>query len=108
MALVQGLDVRSKQADFPTSTPGRAASKSLVGSKYFSATDRRPVILFDGVCNMCNSGVNFMLDWDREGRFRFAALQSEAGRKLLERAGRHPGMRTHAGSLRHALGSAST
>lgn len=31
-----------------------------------------------------------MLDWDREGRFRFAALQSEAGRALLRRAGRSP------------------
>lgn len=31
-----------------------------------------------------------MLAWDREGRFRFAALQSEAGRALLRRAGRSP------------------
>jgi predicted DCC family thiol-disulfide oxidoreductase YuxK len=47
---------------------------------------------YDGVCNLCNGGVNFMLDWDRpsqlKGEFRFAALQSEVGRALLRRGGR--------------------
>ena len=41
-----------------------------------------------GVCNLCNGAVNFMLDHDTEGRFRMAALQSEAGRTLLESCGR--------------------
>ena len=58
-------------------------------SKVFSV-DERPVILFDGVCNLCNGGVNFALDWDPEGAFRFAALQSETGKALLQRAGRRP------------------
>lgn len=58
-------------------------------SAYF-AKDTRPIILFDGVCNLCNGGVNLMLDLDRRGAFRFAALQSAAGRSLLERCGRHP------------------
>jgi predicted DCC family thiol-disulfide oxidoreductase YuxK len=44
----------------------------------------QPVILFDGVCNFCNGAVNFVLDQDRKEIFRFASLQSEAGRKLLE------------------------
>ncbi|CAM6092037.1 unnamed protein product [Calypogeia fissa] len=57
------------------------------GDSYF-LTDARPVILFDGVCNMCNGGVNFMLDNDKEGKLRFAALQSEAGRALLVKSGR--------------------
>lgn len=56
---------------------------------YF-ATDKRPIILFDGVCNMCNGGVNFCLDWDKTGELRFAALQSEAGRALLVKSGRRP------------------
>ena len=47
-------------------------------------------VLFDGVCNMCNGGVNFMRDWDKQGLYRFAALQSAAGRKLLQRSGRSP------------------
>lgn len=59
------------------------------GDSYFM-TDTRPVILFDGVCNMCNGGVNFMLDNDKEGKLRFAALQSEAGRALLVKSGRAP------------------
>jgi len=57
-------------------------------------TDERPIILYDGVCNLCNGGVNFMLDWDspneERGNFRFAALQSEVGKALLQRSGRRP------------------
>jgi predicted DCC family thiol-disulfide oxidoreductase YuxK len=59
------------------------------GAEYF-ATDVRPIILYDGVCNLCNGGVQFMLDWDKQGRARFAALQSPAGRSLLQRSGRAP------------------
>ena len=66
-----------------TSLPMRA------GDAYF-ASDDRPIILFDGVCNLCNGGVQFVLDFDTAGRTRFAALQSDAGRALLERAGRSP------------------
>jgi len=44
---------------------------------------QQPVILFDGVCNFCNSAVNFLIRQDKKKFFRFAALQSEAGRKLL-------------------------
>ncbi len=49
-----------------------------------------PVVLFDGVCNFCNRSVNFILDHDRRKRFRFAALQSDAGQTVL----RHFGLRT--------------
>jgi len=45
------------------------------------------VVLFDGVCNVCNSYVNFIIDRDRRGRFRFASLQSEAGRRLCKAHG---------------------
>ena len=40
-------------------------------------------ILFDGVCNLCNGFVQFIIRHDAAGRYRFAALQSEAGRALL-------------------------
>ena len=43
-----------------------------------------PVILFDGVCNLCNGFVQFVIARDRARRFRFAALQSVAGRRLLD------------------------
>jgi predicted DCC family thiol-disulfide oxidoreductase YuxK len=45
------------------------------------------ILLFDGACNFCNGAVNFIIDNDRSGRFRFASLQSEAGRKLLRSVG---------------------
>ena len=41
------------------------------------------MILFDGVCNLCNGAVNFVLQHDKKGIFRFASLQSEAGQQLL-------------------------
>ena len=42
-----------------------------------------PVLLFDGVCNLCNASVQWVLLHDRNGVFRFAALQSETGQALL-------------------------
>lgn len=44
---------------------------------------KRPVILFDGVCNLCNSAVQWVIERDKEGRFDFAALQSDAARREL-------------------------
>ncbi|SHJ82186.1 Predicted thiol-disulfide oxidoreductase YuxK, DCC family [Hymenobacter daecheongensis DSM 21074] len=40
-------------------------------------------ILFDGVCNLCNGFVQFIIRHDAAGRFRFAALQSAGGQALL-------------------------
>lgn len=44
----------------------------------------QPVILFDGLCNFCNAGINFIIKQDKKKIFRFAALQSEAGQYLLQ------------------------
>lgn len=41
------------------------------------------IILFDGVCNFCNSSINFVIDHDPEKHFKFAALQSEIGQEIL-------------------------
>jgi predicted DCC family thiol-disulfide oxidoreductase YuxK len=41
------------------------------------------IILFDGVCNLCNGFVQFIIEHDPAGRFQFTALQSEAGQALL-------------------------
>jgi predicted DCC family thiol-disulfide oxidoreductase YuxK len=43
----------------------------------------KPLILFDGVCNFCNAGVNFIIRQDKQKNFLFAPLQSEAGQKIL-------------------------
>ncbi|HCU23476.1 MAG TPA: thiol-disulfide oxidoreductase [Deltaproteobacteria bacterium] len=44
-------------------------------------------VLFDGVCNLCNSSVTFILRRDPKKFFRFAALQSPTGRSLAEKFG---------------------
>jgi len=50
-----------------------------------------PVLLFDGVCNLCNGIVRFVIRRDPPpGRFRFAAIQSDAGRRLLVAHGLPP------------------
>jgi predicted DCC family thiol-disulfide oxidoreductase YuxK len=45
------------------------------------------VVLFDGVCNLCTGSVRFIIARDPGARFRFAALDSEAARRLLEECG---------------------
>jgi predicted DCC family thiol-disulfide oxidoreductase YuxK len=47
----------------------------------------RPVVLFDGVCNLCNSAVQWLIARDPEGRFAFASLQSRAAHEVLAAAG---------------------
>jgi len=44
-----------------------------------------PILLFDGVCNLCNASVQWILKHDKDGLFRFTALQSETGQALLAR-----------------------
>ena len=50
----------------------------------------RPVLLYDGVCNLCDGAVQFVVRHDPDGRFLFASLQSEAAQPYLDRAGRDP------------------
>ena len=46
--------------------------------------EKHPILLFDGVCNLCNGAVQFIIERDEDGFFRFASLQSDAAKKLLE------------------------
>jgi predicted DCC family thiol-disulfide oxidoreductase YuxK len=45
----------------------------------------KPVILFDGICNLCTGSVQFILKRDKEKKFLFASLQSNYGQELLKR-----------------------
>ena len=54
------------------------------------ATADGPIILYDGVCGLCNRLTRFVLARDRPGRFRFAALQSAFASEILARHGRDP------------------
>ena len=53
-----------------------------------------PEILFDGVCNLCNASVNFVIDRDPDGLFQFAALQSQFAEGLVEQFGVGQGLDT--------------
>ena len=45
------------------------------------------ILLFDGVCNLCISVVNFTIKRDTKEKFKFASLQSESGQALLKKFG---------------------
>ena len=49
-----------------------------------------PVIVYDGVCLLCSRWIRFLLQHDIEGRYVFAAMQSESGRHLLHEHGLDP------------------
>lgn len=49
-----------------------------------SEENKHAVILFDGVCNFCNSRINFIIRHDKHDYFRFAPLQSEVAKKILK------------------------
>lgn len=66
----------------PTSTTSRDA---LLRNKGYRPGDN--VVIFDGVCAMCNSGVDFVMRNDTKDQFKFAALQSETGKALTEKFG---------------------
>jgi predicted DCC family thiol-disulfide oxidoreductase YuxK len=59
-------------------------------SEAASATAGAPIILYDGVCGLCNRLNRFVLARDPAGRFRFAALQSALAAEVLTRHGRDP------------------
>ena len=46
------------------------------------------IVLFDGVCNLCSSSVQFILKRDRKRRFLFGSLQGNAGQRYLQRFNR--------------------
>lgn len=50
-------------------------------------TGGKKVILFDGVCNLCNRAIQFVIKRDKKDVFRFAALQSETGRRFIAERG---------------------
>jgi predicted DCC family thiol-disulfide oxidoreductase YuxK len=49
-----------------------------------------PIILYDGVCGLCNRLVQFLLKHDKRSRLRFASLQSDFAAKVLQRHGLDP------------------
>lgn len=52
--------------------------------------ERQHLVLYDGVCGLCNRLVRFILARDRQELFHFATIQGDFGRALLSRHGRNP------------------
>jgi predicted DCC family thiol-disulfide oxidoreductase YuxK len=50
-----------------------------------NAIEGRALLLYDGVCALCNGSVNFLMKHDRLDRFRYAPLESDLGRGMLAR-----------------------
>jgi len=50
----------------------------------------KKIILFDGVCNLCDAVVQFVIEHDKNDLFRFVALQSELGQEILKHIGINP------------------
>jgi predicted DCC family thiol-disulfide oxidoreductase YuxK len=67
----------------PLLMPSEASSAGSPGSGH-------ALVLFDGVCNLCNGSVQFIIDRDPRGYFLFAALQSATALPALERCARGP------------------
>ena len=47
----------------------------------------KKIILFDGVCNLCNTAVQFIIEHDKKDVFRFVALQSDLGQEIIKHIG---------------------
>ncbi|PHS05527.1 MAG: thiol-disulfide oxidoreductase [Kordia sp.] len=52
-----------------------------------SLPKNKKIILFDGVCNLCNSSINYVIDHDKQDVFRFVSLQSDLGETIQEYLG---------------------
>lgn len=55
-----------------------------------AAPDPNTIILYDGVCGLCNRLVQFVLKRDASGHFRFASLQSDFASRILRQHGLYP------------------
>lgn len=49
--------------------------------------ENKKIILFDGVCNLCDNTVQFIIKHDKEDIFRFVALQSDLGQEIIKHIG---------------------
>jgi len=45
--------------------------------------ENKSIILFDGVCNLCNASINFLIKHDKKAQFLFASFQSDAAKEIM-------------------------
>lgn len=77
-----------------TSVVRRRGSKFVVPavstSSYSTLSPVKNLVLYDGVCKFCNTWVGILLKLDTQGKFKYAALQSEPGKVALKLCNRKP------------------
>src|SRR6478609_1911881 len=61
--------------------------KPEIASFLAKTAEHKKIILFDGVCNLCNAAVQFIIKHDKKDVFRFVALQSILGQEILDYIG---------------------
>ena len=69
---------------------GNVRQSAAASPVILSETKSNPIILYDGVCGLCNRLVQFVLKRDKRNYFRFASLQSVLASATLQRHGRDP------------------
>lgn len=69
--------------------PAPRAPREPLACRTMASTS--PILVYDGLCNLCNASVQWVIARDPRATFRFASLQSEAGRALLARHALRPG-----------------
>ncbi|KAL3934887.1 MAG: hypothetical protein SGBAC_009486 [Bacillariaceae sp.] len=92
------LSASSRSSESSSSTKTKTTANDVVDidwnwkavAKEVFSDDTRPIVLFDGVCNLCNGGVNFAIDHDEDAKLRFTSLQSKVAQSLLLRSGMDP------------------
>jgi predicted DCC family thiol-disulfide oxidoreductase YuxK len=53
----------------------------------FDIPKNKKIILFDGVCDLCDAAVQFVIKYDKKDDFRFVALQSDLGQEIIKHIG---------------------
>jgi len=56
-------------------------------SNILDLPDNKKIILFDGLCNLCEVSVQFVIKYDKKDIFRFVPLQSDLGKKIIKHIG---------------------
>lgn len=70
--------------DIQTESEDSTAASAADSVDPVSLSYQHPILLFDGVCNLCNNSIQFVIEHDSDATFRFAPLQSPVAQELLD------------------------
>ncbi len=87
MEKVSDADEANDHTDGESGLSNASPEDSETQPDPLTVAESHPVLLFDGVCNLCNRWIQFVIERDPDATFRFAPLQSSAAQQLLADAG---------------------